>query len=213
MTTKIVAGFLVATAGFAQTPAAQPGSEGGQAAGQRQYAPPLSTEKEAKRSFRMGQLEITITAVGKVADALVNSNLGKGTPGHHYVAVGIKERNASAHPNCTSPSFVLRVDRGYEYIRASQWGRLQPPRVYDLLPGKESGGWYAFAPHDGTRPATLIIWRSADSEGGCAGSQHRPVDQSGGERAEVSLEGLPPPPEQLLKENSGKRRRPVPDKP
>jgi len=150
----------------------------------------LNVVGQANRVVRLGQLEITTTAVGI---GLAVSGLGGGYQamrGHHFVLVCVGVRNVSKHPSCSYIDARLIVDRGYEYGGAGG-GSFPQPRTMDLLQGEASGGIYVFEPHNGTIPTTLILERNLSGERTCADSQHRTADMTGGARVRIHLD-VPP---------------------
>jgi len=138
--------------------------------------------------IRFGELQISATAVA-IAPAL-GGRVGMVRPhaGHHFVIVGLRLKNASRYPSCIRFYATLTVDRGYQY-RDEPKGEGRPPETYDLLPGWERRGSYAFEVHDGTTPVALMLRRYPQLEKICAGPQHRPVDTSGGAAVRITLSG------------------------
>jgi hypothetical protein len=142
--------------------------------------------EQSNRPLRLGQLQIVTTAVATTSRIGDEHHPGTAAEGHHFVVISVGIRNVGKDPNCSSLHARLIVDRGYEYTDQYA-GWFPPPQVYDLLPGKTTGGSYVFRVHDGTRPATLILERTLAAERLCAEKQHRAVDMTGGARLRVSL--------------------------
>jgi hypothetical protein len=139
---------------------------------------------------RLGQLEISLTAVGLASKELLRFSTQPAQHDHHVVRLSLAIKNVSEHPNCTAlNSYLIRLfdSRGYEY-QASPFGAAE---IGALLPGEGLGGNISFEIWNGSAPAFLSISRSIDLERYCAGPQHRPVDLHGGSRIRIPIERVP----------------------
>jgi hypothetical protein len=148
----------------------------------------LAVNQQRQRVIRFGELEVAATTVAIAPVLGGRFLLDRPHVGHHFVVVALKVKNASRHPSCIRFYPTLSVDRGYQY-RDEPKGERRPPETYDLLPGWEREGSYAFEVHDGTTPIALVLRRYPELEKVCTGSQHRPVDMSGGAVVRIPLSG------------------------
>lgn len=144
-------------------------------------------------SMRLGDLRITATSVGELAESGGKWRGAEPRPGHHWVVVHIKVTNVAVHPNCTDFDAWLKVNLGYEYDSVWTPLGLSPPKIHDLLPTEESGGRYGFEVKDGAMPVTLILIRNTFAEYACRMMQHRAGVISTPTRVGIPLKGLRSP--------------------
>jgi hypothetical protein len=147
---------------------------------------------------RVGQLEITVTAVGLASKEQPPIAAQPVQHGHHVVRLSLAIKNVSEHPNCTQlDSLGMRLfdNRGYEY--QGSVSDLRESRLGALLPGEGLGATLSFEIWDGGAPKSLMISRNVGWERAwCAGrQQHRPVDIHGGSTIRIPIEDVPAVPQ------------------
>jgi hypothetical protein len=145
-----------------------------------------------EHSARLGELQITVTAVGTVSREYLGAGVQPPHPGHHFVMVKVKTRNIGTYSSCVEFNALIKVDAGYEY-QGEVSSKLRPPKAYALLPTESSEGSYLFQVKDGTKPVKLkLVWETL-GEFVCSMSDGRSLRHVSEIPAYLSLRGLPTP--------------------
>ena len=148
------------------------------------------------RTVRLGDLEVTVSAVGPVPHRLAQSILESPRAGHHFVVVSVKTKNVSEYPSCTELYPTLEVGTPESHIEPFLGSGLLSPQIIDLLPSEQSEGNFVFEVTDGTNPVELVLARQRNAEDLCAMSEGRRVFAPEIPDARISLE-------RFLNPNSG----------
>ena len=122
-------------------------------------------------SARLGDLQVTVTAVGEVASVLFRQQRLTPRTGNHFAVVHVKFKNLALYSSCPILEAWLRVEPEFNY---SQYrGYWVDPKTYNLQLAEESEGSYLFEVKDDTHPVALKLVRNTLNERSCMNNQHR----------------------------------------
>ena len=140
---------------------------------------------------RMGDLQVTVTAVGAVSPKLAASLWTRPQSGYHFVVVSVRVKNLAAYRSCTEFDPVLTADSGQDHYSPFLDTGLAWPETFNLTPFQENEGNYVFQVRDGTKPVALNLIRHINTEDLYAMVQKRPVMAPEQREVKIDLEAHP----------------------